>query len=382
MESKNFNPLVFLASLGAGGIAIMPFVLFQYTLNHGAGLITRNQLWSNNFLGLSKFYYLSLEGIMIAFTLLHLLLTVYLVTKLVKWVGSKEQKELIENPLSNATILAPFISILMTLNVFIGPVRYFIPWMQTNFQAMFLPAMIFWSIIFIFLISLEIRLLGISFRKGFDIDKISFGWLLHPFALGMLSVVGTGIAAMSKNANIANLAAFMSLIAISMGLFLLGVKMVLIFRKHFSDKSLPEKQFLPSFLIVIPNLTLYGISLFRLGHFLESTKGFHLDSYFYIVIGIFFAFEIWYMLFGLNLLKDYFKNHHFKDFYLTQWGFICSLVAFVVLGAFAYNVVLTSPVLYWILAITLFITVGLYAELFIKHIKCSKSKKHSLNCEF
>lgn len=382
MGYKKFNPLVFLASLGAGGIAVMPFVLFQYTLNHGAGLITRGQLWSNNFLGLSKFYYLSLEGIMIAFALLHLFLTVYFGIKLVRWIGSKEQKELVENPLSNATILAPFISILMTLNVFIGPVRYFVPWMQTNFQAMFLPAMIFWSSMFILLMSLEIKLLGISFKKGFDIDKISFGWLLHPFALGMLSVVGTGIAAMSKNANIANLAAFMSLIAISMGLFLLAVKMILIFRKHFSDEKLPEKQFLPSFLIVIPNLTLYGISLFRLGHFLEATRGFHLDSYFYIVIGLFFAFEIWYMLFGLNLLKDYFRDHHFRDFYLTQWGFICPLVAFVVLGAFAYYVVLTSPILYWILAITLFVTVGFYIELLTKHIRCSKSKKPNLNCEF
>jgi len=382
MENGKFNPLVFLASLGAGGIVIMPFVLFQYTVSHGAGLVTRTQLWANGFTGISKFYYLSLETIMIVFAILHFFLTIYFGVKLVKWLKSGGHKKLIQNPLTNATILVPFISILMTMNVFIGVVRYFVPWMQTNFQSMFLPAMIFWSVIFVSLILLEIKLLGISFSKGFDVDKISFGWLLHPFALGMLSVVGTGIAAMSKDPQIANLAAFMSLIAISMGLFLLGVKMILIFRKHFLAKRLPEKQFLPSFLIVIPNLTLYGLSLFRLGHFLEATKGFHLDSYFYIVIGLFFAFEIWYMLFGLNLLRDYFKNHHFKDFYLTQWGFICPLVAFVVLGAFAYKYVLTNPILYGVLALTMFAAVALYIELLIKHLKCSKSKKHGLNCKF
>ncbi len=35
MANKEFDPLVFLASLGAGGIAVSPFVLMQYTLDHG-----------------------------------------------------------------------------------------------------------------------------------------------------------------------------------------------------------------------------------------------------------------------------------------------------------------------------------------------------------
>jgi hypothetical protein len=205
--------------------------------------------------------------------------------------------------------------------------------------------MIFWSILFILILYTEIKLLSISFTKGFDIEKIHFGWLLHPFLLGMLSTVGTGIAAMSKDSSIANTAAFLSMIAISMGLFLFLVKLVVLFKSHFTKKGLPEKQFLPSFLIVIPNITLFAISLFRLGHYLEAHHGFHIDYYFYIIIGISFAFEIWYMFFGLFLLKDYFKQHHFKEFYVTQWGFICPLVAFVVLGSFAYDIVFQSPIL-------------------------------------
>jgi hypothetical protein len=41
MKNNEFSPLIFLASLGAGGIAVMPFVLMQYTIEHGEGLITR-----------------------------------------------------------------------------------------------------------------------------------------------------------------------------------------------------------------------------------------------------------------------------------------------------------------------------------------------------
>lgn len=381
MKTKTFSPLVFLASLGAGGIAIIPFVLMQYTIEHGKGLITRTQLWTKGFTGIYAGYYYSLEAIMVTFAILHLILTIIFAAQLFKWMKTNRFKELVNNPLKNTAILAPFISILMTMNLFIGPIRYFIPLFSNNFQSLFLPAMIFWSLLFVFIIWLEIKLLGVSFKEGFDINKINFGWLLHPFLLGMLTVVGTGIAAMSANETISNTAAFMSLISGSMGAFLLLVKLIVIFKSHFALKGLPEKQFLPSFLIVIPNITLFAISAFRFGHFLEHHHGFELGPYFYLVIGISFAFEIWYMLFGLSLLKDYFKQHHFKDFYVTQWGFICPLVAFVVLGSFAYKVVLQSSILYGVFVVTIIITIALYIELLIKHIKCSKNKKIGLNCE-
>lgn len=377
---SKFSPLIFLSSLGAGGIAVMPFVLMQYTIEHGKGLISRTQLWSQNIIGLKAFYFFSLEGIMLVFIFLHFVLSFLFFIKLAKWIKSGAHRELIDNPLKNTAILAPFISLLMTMNVFIGPIRYFVPLMQINFQSMFLPAFLFWSLMFAVILFWEIKLLGISFKKGFDISRINFGWLLHPFLLGMLTVIGTGIAAMSENGSIASLAAFMSLISGSMGLFLLLVKMVVLFKSHFSAPGLPEKQFLPSFLIVVPNITLFAISAFRLGHFLERHQGFHLDSYFYLVVGLAFAFEIWYMLFGFSLLLSYFKKYHFKEFYVTQWGFICPLVAFVVLGGFAYNVVLASPILYGLFVLVMILTIILYLELLMKNIKCSKTSRIGLNC--
>lgn len=379
-EERVFNPLVFLASLGAGGIAVMPFVFFQYTVDHGEGLVSRSALWSTPLAELGIMVLL-LEVVMILFSLLHLFLSVFFGIKLYRWIKSGGHREILQDPLRNSVLLAPFISLAMTMNVFIGPIRYFITFMQDNFQAMFLPAFIFWAFLFLILMFLEIKLLGISFRKGFDINKITFGWLLHPFALGMVTVVGTGIAAMSKNAQIADLAAFMSLISGSMGAFLLIVKMIVLFQKHFSDKELPQKHFLPSFLIVIPNITLYAIAAFRMGHYLHSHHGFQVDYYYYLVVGIAFAFEIWYMIFGLSLLANYFRNNHFKEFYLTQWGFICPLVAFGVLGSFAYKIVLNSPILYWIIVLSIFITVALYIELLIKHVNCCKNRQKSLSCE-
>lgn len=374
IKIKDFSPLIFLASLGAGGIAVMPFVLMQYTIEHGKGLITRSQLWANELVGVSSMYYQSLEIVMVLFTIIHFVLTIWFIIQFIKWAKKGKLTQLINDPLKNTAILPPLISLLMTMNLFIGPIRYFIPVLSDNFQSLFLPAMLGWSVIYIIVMITELKLLSISFTKGFDLSKISFGWLLHPFLLSMLAVVGTGLAAMSADPSIAHTAAFMSLIPIVMGVFLLLVKMVVIFKNHFSSSQLPDKQFLPSILIVIPNITLFAISMFRFGHYLEHNHHFVMGPYYFLVIGLAFAFEVWYMLFGLSLLKNYFAKHHFNDYYVTQWGLICPLVAFVVLGAFAYNIVLQSPILYGVFVVTMIVTVLLFFELLIKHVIGSKNK--------
>ena len=53
----------------------------------------------------------------------------------------------------------------------------------------------------------------------------------------------------------------------------------------------------------------------------------------------------------------------------------------VVLGGFAYQTVLPSPILYVIFVITMVAVVILYFELLIKHIKCSKKRAIKLSCE-
>jgi hypothetical protein len=107
----------------------------------------------------------------------------------------------------------------------------------------------------------------------------------------MTTVVGAGIAALAKDPTIAHTAAFFTFISLGFGLLLFGTKLVTLFQKHFSETGLPGKQALPSFLIVIPNVTLYAISLFRLGHYFANQTGSHPDLFlFFVIIGA-FTFE-------------------------------------------------------------------------------------------
>jgi hypothetical protein len=377
-KSYKFSPLVFLASLGAGGIAVMPFAFLQYTLEHGPGLVARSDLAREAMTSLELAWFSGLEAVMIVFATIHFVLTAVFLRKLWQWLKTDEYQATLNSPLANASLLAPFISLIMTMNVFIGPIRYFIPLMAQNLQLFMAPALAVWGVLWFALLCFEIKLLKISFQQGFDVNKISFGWLLHPFALGMLTVVGMGLAAMAQNQDIANVSAFLSLVSGSMGLFLLSVKLIMIFKSHFSQDGLPERQFLPSFLVVIPNLTLYSISAFRFGHFLEHIHGFEMGAYYLVVITLAFAFETWYLAFGLVLLGDYFRKHFLeKEFYVTQWGFICPLVAYAVLGSFMYQIFVPSPFLYAALGVVMILSAGLYFMLLKRHISCALSEELS-----
>jgi len=378
---KKFDPLIFLMSLGAGGISVIPFAFFQYTFEHGKGLIQLSQIDHSVLPFFDDVLFRSLEGVMIVFSLIHIVLSLILAVHLIKW-KKEDYLELEANPLKNSALLAPFISLVMTMNVFIGPVRFFIPLFADNLQMMMLPALIAWAAIWLVLMLKVISLLKISFEKSFDVNKISFGWLLYPFALGMLTVTGTGIAALAADSSIAHSAAFLSIVSGTMGAFLLIVKLVAIFKSHFASTEMPAKQFLPSFLIVVPNITLYAISAFRLGHYVEHQFGEHLGIFFMAVMTIAFAIEVWYLLFGLSMLKDYFKKHFFKkEFYVTQWGLVCPVVAFAVLGSFVYNVFIPSPLIYGTVLMSLFVAIVLFFLLLARQLKCSGLVGGGMDCQ-
>lgn len=383
MKKEKFSPLMFLAALGAGGISVIPFALLQYTFPHGKGLIKIADL-QHATMGLwENLFFRSLEGIMIVFATIHIVLSVVFFKKLFEFVKSKGYAEFILDPLKNSAILAPFISIAMTMNVMIGPVRFFFESFSSNLQSMMLPALITLLVIAFFLVKMEIFLLKTSFEKGFDMNKITFGWLLHPFALGMTTVTATGIAAMAKSPNIAHAAAFLAFTLGSMGLFLLVVKTISVFQKHFASKEgLGHKHFLPSFLIVVPNITLYAISAFRIGHYLENQLAFHLDSYFVLIMTIAFAFETWYLLFGLALLKDYFKKSYFqKEYYASQWGLICPFVAYAVLASFVFSLFVQSFVFYGLALVSMIVAILLYIDLLARHLKCKGILSEKILCE-
>jgi len=375
-----FSPLHFLASLGAGGIAVAFFAFINYTLPHGKGLIQRSQTVELAEGAQALVYSLAELGIVI-FALIHIVLTLALLKVFVEWLKEGKWRAIWNDPLKNAVLVAPLISLTMTMNVVIGPVRYFIPEFANNLQAIMLPGLIFWGALWLATMVLELTLLRISFVKGFDIEHIHFGWLLHPFVLGMVTVTGAGIAALSTDKSIADIAAFMALVSGLMGFFLLSTKLNVLFERHFAGEGLPAKQFLPSLLIVIPNVTLYAISAFRLAHWLEHHHGAELHTFMLILMVGALAFETWYLIFGSMLLKDFFTSELKNEFHVSQWSLVCPYVAYAVLTSFVFALFSSTAFMFWWGVFLLAVLVVLFIFLLKKQMRCLKAHVDGISCE-
>ena len=367
---EKFNPLIWLSALGAGGVSIAAFIILQYTIWTGKGLANFAAMEQTNLV-------IFLEAIMVVFGFIHLVLTLYYAVAIFKWMKTEKYQEYKENPLVNAGLMAPMVSLAMSLNVVIGVVRYFSDYMVHNFQAMMLPGFIGFSILWFVIVNEEVLLLSKSFTKGFDMDKIHFGWLLHPFALGMITVTGTGLAAMSHTHWIASTSAFMSLISGTMGMFLMSVKLFSIFKKHFNQEGTLDNQFAPTYIIVIPIITVFAISFFRLGHFAEHAL--HAENIaammkFGMVTA--FAFQVWYFWFGLVMLKDYWTGYFKNTQHVSQWGLICPFVGFVALGAFVFKLFASYLFFQYILLAILVFVALMYLFLLKRQLCCLKGREN------
>jgi hypothetical protein len=118
-----FNPLRFQSALASGGVALMPFVLMQFTFPHKGTLISMNDVAGT--LDLATMF---LVAIMLLSTLLHFLLIAKLSVEFVQWASNGTRlKEFLSDPAFNVGIFSPIVALGMTANVLLGPVAFFFP---------------------------------------------------------------------------------------------------------------------------------------------------------------------------------------------------------------------------------------------------------------
>jgi hypothetical protein len=308
----------------------------------------------------------SLLAVMALFSVLHLILTAFFVRDLWRWLAMPgEAKTFLQNSMSNVGLFSPLISLAMSLNVLFGPMLFFLPTRIANhYQSLMFPALIFWGILCIILFVLEARILKNCFVQPLDLDKLNFGWLLDSFAFGMAALVGSGIASLSKNPEIAGTAALLSWGILATGMIVFIYKSGIILQSHFRAHALPDKTFLPSTFTIIPIVCLYAISFSKLSAYVKNTFSFNLDSMNYLIIVLSFMSAGLYFGFAFYLLWRYLFQDFRKDgFYPSQWGIVCALVGLEVLGAYAYSLYYPFA---WIKAVNLIsIVLAVYLYLLI-----------------
>lgn len=319
-----FTPLIFQASLAAGGVALMPFNYLQFAIPHGKGLIKLSDIsWAGLTLGQSMLYR-PLVVVMLLFTILNLVLTVFFLKSLIQWIGNKKEYEsFINNPLINVGIFAPIASLSMTANVIWGPLSFFVPQLSSNLQALMLPSLLFFGFLWTAILGLEFKIIKIWFSQSIDVGKLNFIWLLDVFAFGVVNLTGSGIAAMSGNSQIASLAAFGSFFTLSIGLFLFVTKLVYLIFLQIRSSKLPDIPILPAYFLVVPITCLFGLSFYRIAMYLQNNFSFDVTVITFFLINFSYVVTIGWGIFSLYILSDYLRSHFTKShFSPPQWGFV------------------------------------------------------------
>lgn len=318
-----FSPLQFQISVAAGGAALMPFVLLQFAVPHGAGLITLAAMPWEQLSSLESILYGPLVGVMLLFVALHLLLTLLYLKGLVGMLAEGEQfRAFINDPKTHIAIFSPIASLAMTANVVWGPLAFFVPGMAATLQGLMVPSLIFFALLWLALLAAEAKVLKIWLTRPLEPGKLNFAWLLDIFAFGLVSLTGSGIAAIATDPAVAAAAAFAAFFTIGAGIFIFLLKIVILLYGQLKAERLPGEPIQPAFLLVIPILCLFGISIFRIMVFLENHFGFAAGPASFLVLNFAYAAAVAWGFFGLYLLFDYFRAFGRHKYSPAQWGIV------------------------------------------------------------
>jgi len=345
-QIKDWSALHFLASLGAGGMVVTFFMYFLFWVPHPGQPIPVFNDWYTHIqtvgIGEQSIIIFGLAGILV-FGWLHfkwLLLNFNHYRKFKadggvdKIAGTNAHTQLMAMPLTYA----------MSVNVMFMIGAIFIPGLWVVIEWLF-PI----SILVFILIGISAGRMYLSFfshvlhHGSFDnTANNSLAQLLPSFAFAMIGVGLAAPAAMSHNETVIGISYLLSAFFTTGALFLGGIKLIIgmndIFKEGVSRASLP------TLWVIVPILTIVGISMMRLSHGLATLELGHGASN-YILLTVFFSIQIIILLMGWAVMKrmNYFETVlSGEEKSPVTLALICPGVAFVIMGHFIVNKVIVA----------------------------------------
>ena len=324
-KTMQFTPLKFQVPLAAGGIALMAFNYLQFAIPHEKGLIKMSDVAGAGLTFEQLWLYVPLISLMLAFSAINLGSTGVYLKQLVQWLanGDEYQRLVSGLPIQSVGIFVPVASISMTALVVMAPMQFFVPQLSSNLQAMMLPGLIFFMAMWLTIFSLEFKVLKIWMSRPVDFTNLNFVWLLDVFAFGLVSLTGTGIAAMSQSAQIASVAAVATMFSLTFGTFLLVAKLFYLLYLQMKADGLPKENFLPAYFILVPISCLYGFSFYRVAIYLQNHLLLDMKVFLFGMLVFSYAVAIVWGLFCVYLLSSYLLKVFWKsEFSPPQWSMV------------------------------------------------------------
>lgn len=328
-----FTPLRFQSALASGGLALMPFVLMQFTFPKSGKLISIDDL-----AGALDPAALFLVGVMLVSSLLHFFLIVKMSLEFLQWWRSgDEMRTFLADPGMNVGIFSPIVALGMTVNVLLGPVAFFFPGFSAKVPALLGYGIYPYALLFAILVYVSVSV-GKTwlFRDGKSVS-FNYNWLLDVFAWGMIALAGAGVTMTATDQQVAMAGSILTLCAISIGLFFYGIKGMYLIVAQIMSGTRPAEPLQPAHFIVVPINCLFAISIYKIAEYTHQWLGIDITSIAFASVVMLFALSLFWIAFCGIAFKDWFRHQFPKPaFYPAQWGLVCVLVGLEVLAIYIH----------------------------------------------
>lgn len=340
---EKFSPTCFLSALGAGGISVSFFMYLMFLVPHpNTPMATFEYILE----ALKKGDYISFIS---AFALVFIVFFAIVHFKLLFW-NTKQYFLFKKSPSfealikSNAHISLMTLPLTYTMSINVGFIlgAIFIPNLWSFVEYLFPFALIGFAINGYFALKIFFDYFSRLIIKGdFDFSKNNnLTQMISIFALSMVAVGFAAPGAMSSNIAVNSIGIFGSILFSSLAILLLVLKIVFGFKNMFEHGITVETA--PSLWIVIPILTILGISFIRITFGLEhNLNALNNKSSLFVLTSIILSLQIIFGILGWIILK---KVSYFEKFIASNeksalsFALICPGIAFFVFGMFFINI--------------------------------------------
>lgn len=344
---EKFNPMCFLASLGAGGLSVSFFMYLMFLVPHeGTPMATFNHVFPELIKGtwLSTVIAISLIGILV-FAFFHFKLLIWN-TKQFNMYKKTQNYETLINSNAEITLMTIPLTYAMTINVCFVLGAVFVPNLWSIVEFMFPFALLGFVVAGYFALKIIFTYFSRLLVKGeFDFTKNNnLSQMISIFALSMVAVGFAAPGAMSHNIVINAMGIFGAIFFGSFAFLLLIIKITMGFKNMFEQGISLEAS--PSLWIILPILTLLGIMMIRVSFGLDHNFDSNMSkSSLFALTSTILSIQIIFGILGYKVMKmnKYFESYIFDEKTKSSVSFalICPGVAFFVFGMFFINFGLT-----------------------------------------
>ncbi len=341
-SADDYTPLYFLSALGSGGLVVSFFMYLMFWVPHKDSPIPTfshlQQVFTTGPMWLQVSTALAIVGILI-FGITHVRILIWNLKSFAEFKKSNAFGAL-KNSNAETQLMAQPLTLGMTINVAFIFGALFVPGLWSIVEWMFPFALIAFGAVGYFAFKTYLDFFSRAMAQGgFDCTKNNnLSQILPAFAFSMVGVGFAASAAMSTMPVTVILGMIGAIFFTVTALILATIKLVLGFRAMFEHGAAAEG--LPTLLVMIPIMTLVGITIIRIQHGTHVLEGFHTTSPSFLWLTAFVAVQAMFAIMGLALKK---RMHYFSTYVYGEtkspsaFALICPGVAGFVLLSFWIN---------------------------------------------